>query len=557
MSGRDDPTGTGLSVTRGHHVETNGLAAAHLAHVGRHVACGSNQFPFVLPERPLMQICPHCAKPVEDFVRPCDHCGRVVLENSIDEALRDLDMKLTASMDLANTPMLDALSTATAQPFDSEAWLQGADPFVAAQPPDPELWSQLTVAAPPLDVEAQGQSADPAGASWPASEASSQCADPPVAAQSPDLEAWWRGVDPPVAAQPPDPEACWQGTDPPVAAQPPDAEACSRGVDPLGVAPPQDADACWQGADPPVAAQSSDAEAGSDGVDPLVAAQPPDAEAWWQGADPVAAQPPDAEAWPQGVDPHVPSPPAASEASSQGMHPAVAGSAWKSWPVAVTVAAAFAVGGVGIMMGRSSPPPTPPTGGLAGSSVPVAKVRVPQHPAAEVRVLQHPDGAVDPLRSPKWVRARQPGWATDGSKIVSFELEAENDVRVWMKHVRPVLAVRCLGRQTEVFVITDSAMSIEPTPDRHTVHVSFDGGAEAEERWLDSDAKKELFAPDGVALAHQLASARTMRFGFTPYSASPVVVDFDVHGFAGLLEPVARTCGWPSKAKAVSARSGG
>jgi len=48
-----------------------------------------------------------------------------------------------------------------------------------------------------------------------------------------------------------------------------------------------------------------------------------------------------------------------------------------------------------------------------------------------------------------------------------------------------------------------------------------------------------------------------MRFGFTPYSASPVVVDFDVHGFAGLLEPVSRTCGWPSKAKAASARSGG
>ena len=222
----------------------------------------------------------------------------------------------------------------------------------------------------------------------------------------------------------------------------------------------------------------------------------------------------------------------------------------------MTAVAAFAMGSVAIVMTRSSPPALASTVGLAGNAAQVAKVRVSQPPAAEVHVLQHPR-VVDPLRSPKWVRARQPGWATDGSRIVSFELEAENDVRVWMKHVRPVLAVRCLGRQTEVFVITDSAMSIEPTPDQHTVHVSFDGGAEGEERWLDSDAKKELFAPDGVALAHQLASAHTMRFGFTPYSASPVVVDFDVHGFADLLEPVARTCGWPSKAKAASARSGG
>ena len=43
-----------------------------------------------------------------------------------------------------------------------------------------------------------------------------------------------------------------------------------------------------------------------------------------------------------------------------------------------------------------------------------------------------------------------------------------------MKRVRPVLAVRCLGRETEVYVVTDSASSIEPTPDKHTVRIGFD-----------------------------------------------------------------------------------
>jgi hypothetical protein len=491
-----------------------------------------------------MQICPHCAKPIEDFARTCDHCGHVVLEHSIDEALRVLDMKLALSMDLAQPPMLDAPSTATLQPSNSEDWSLGADAPVAAQPPDAETWAQ---------------SADPTGASWPPeSEASSHCADPPVAAKPADAEAWSHGVEPPVAEPSPDAEGWSQCVNPPVAAKPADAEAWSQGVDPHVAAQPPDAEGWSQCMDPPVAAQPPDAEAWSQGVDPHVAAQPPDAEGWSQCVDPhVAAQPPDTESWSQGVGPPVASPLAGSEASSQGMPPAVAGSAWKSWPVAVTAVAAFAMGSVAIVMTRSSPPALASPVGLAGNAAQVAKVRVSQPPAAEVHVVQHPRVAVDPLRSPKWVRARQPGWATDGSRIVSFELEAENDVRVWMKHVRPVLAVRCLGRQTQVFVITDSAMSIEPTPDQHTVHVSFDGGAEGEERWLDSDAKKELFAPDSVALAHQLASAHTMRFGFTPYSASPVVVDFDVRGFAELLEPVARTCGWPSKAKSVSARSGG
>ncbi len=101
-------------------------------------------------------------------------------------------------------------------------------------------------------------------------------------------------------------------------------------------------------------------------------------------------------------------------------------------------------------------------------------------------------------------------------------------------------------------MITDSATSIESTTDQHTVHVSFDGDAGTEEQWLDSESKHELFAPDGAALAGQLARAHSMRFGFTPYGASPVVVDFDVRGFDQPLESVTRTCVPSSRRKARS-----
>ena len=102
---------------------------------------------------------------------------------------------------------------------------------------------------------------------------------------------------------------------------------------------------------------------------------------------------------------------------------------------------------------------------------------------------------------PKWFRARESGWASDGSRTVTFELEAENEVAVWMKRVRPVLAVRCLGRETEVYVVTDSASSIEPTPDKHTVRIGFDKQADVEQRWLDSSGHRELFSPDAATLA--------------------------------------------------------
>jgi hypothetical protein len=142
-----------------------------------------------------------------------------------------------------------------------------------------------------------------------------------------------------------------------------------------------------------------------------------------------------------------------------------------------------------------------------------------------------------------WTGNPRPQWARDGSKTVAFQLEATHDVRVWMKQVRPVLAVRCLYGKTEVYVVAGSPASIE-RDDRHKVRVSFDNGPETVQSWEDSEDSKELFAPDGVAFAQRIAEAKTLRFGFTPYNAAPVVAVFDVSGFDRLVGVVAKTCRW-------------
>jgi hypothetical protein len=151
---------------------------------------------------------------------------------------------------------------------------------------------------------------------------------------------------------------------------------------------------------------------------------------------------------------------------------------------------------------------------------------------------------IESAPAPTWVGNRQATWANDGSKTISFELQATQDVNVWMSRVRPLLVVRCLSRATEVFVAIQSAASIEGQSGSHTVRLQIDDDEELAQQWTDSVTGQELFAPSSVALARRLASAERLRFSFTPYNAKPVTAEFSVQGFDKLAGLVGSTCGW-------------
>lgn len=144
--------------------------------------------------------------------------------------------------------------------------------------------------------------------------------------------------------------------------------------------------------------------------------------------------------------------------------------------------------------------------------------------------------------APKWTGGLQNSWSKHPS--AAYELTAENQVALLAKRVRPVLTVRCEAGRTEVFVLTESAAVIEGDDGKHTVRVGFDGGADVTQRWLASADYDALFSPDPVRLAQQIAGSRSMRFGFAPYGAAPVVAQFDVEGFETLLGTIAKTCRW-------------
>jgi len=160
-------------------------------------------------------------------------------------------------------------------------------------------------------------------------------------------------------------------------------------------------------------------------------------------------------------------------------------------------------------------------------------------------VMPHASPAiVEPPPKQKWQGRRQASWASDGSKTISFELQASDDVPVWMAKVRPQLVVRCISRTTDVFVALGSAASVEQQTGRHTVQIQIDDDPVIVQQWSDSESSHELFSPNGLLLTRVLADARRLRFGFTPFNSAPVVVDFTVEGFEELAPLVARTCGW-------------
>jgi hypothetical protein len=143
-----------------------------------------------------------------------------------------------------------------------------------------------------------------------------------------------------------------------------------------------------------------------------------------------------------------------------------------------------------------------------------------------------------------WSAANSAYWVGSRRKSAAFELPAESIVQVWTRSVRPTLVVRCMAQSTQVFVVTESPMKIEPQTDDHTVTYSIDGQPTVTERWPDSDEHDALFAPNGEEFAKRLMRARSFRFGFTPHNVPSVATDFNVAGLAQLLEPVSKDCGW-------------
>jgi hypothetical protein len=167
------------------------------------------------------------------------------------------------------------------------------------------------------------------------------------------------------------------------------------------------------------------------------------------------------------------------------------------------------------------------------------RARAPEGSPA-VATSRLPESALGP--STGWIE-NSSAWTGGLRRSIAFEVASRNETPVWMKTVRPVLVVRCVKGRTDVFVVTDSPVAMETQDEDHTVRISLDEEAGRTERWPDSTQHDALFAPNGAGFAAQLKQARTLRFGYTPHNASPVVAHFDVAGLGDKLARTKAACG--------------
>ena len=200
----------------------------------------------------------------------------------------------------------------------------------------------------------------------------------------------------------------------------------------------------------------------------------------------------------------------------------------------LTIAVAVIVGGGLLVFAALAGRGTAPTTVVASTAAPGKRVPAVERPSVPVR-----------RATQAWTTTRRGYWTANQRHAAAFELPAENTVAIWMNYVRPLLVVRCMSKKTEAFVYTGSALRIEPNTEDHTVNFRFDDEPSHPEHWPDSAEHDALFAPDPVAFAHRVMSARTLRFGYTPHNAEPVEAVFEVSGLTDAFAPSAKDCGWP------------
>lgn len=206
------------------------------------------------------------------------------------------------------------------------------------------------------------------------------------------------------------------------------------------------------------------------------------------------------------------------------------------------LAIALAVCGIGSLILLASATRSPTTPPISESP---SRRTTETVPVSDRDVTARPVESASRRPTPHWTARGESAGRRRQPKVITFELVADRDVAVWRSLVRPVLTIRCLAGTSEVFILTNSAASLEPDTRLHTIKLSFDDGAELVQMWEHSVNHDALFAPDGGALAHQIARADRMSFTFTPFNASPAVATFSVAGFSAQVQTAARkSCGW-------------
>jgi hypothetical protein len=132
----------------------------------------------------------------------------------------------------------------------------------------------------------------------------------------------------------------------------------------------------------------------------------------------------------------------------------------------------------------------------------------------------------------------------DGTREVSFVLDAQNEIDGFISKNRPSLGIRCAKHKPEVYIYVGEPFETEYGELNATsVRVKFDDNTPVKQRWSESTNLEAAFAANPAKLTRQLTTSKKFLFEFTPFQKRETTVIFNVGDLKSKLESMADVCG--------------
>lgn len=174
----------------------------------------------------------------------------------------------------------------------------------------------------------------------------------------------------------------------------------------------------------------------------------------------------------------------------------------------------------------------------------------------------------------KWVVSASKNPMND-KPIVTATLRANIPAEGWLVKATPMLVVRCqtpleavhmderlpFQPGLDVYIATGMPASVENGEGIHTIHVRFDDDKSRGWGTHESNDKKALFiapafATQMILTDELLLKSKRMLVQFTPFNATPVIIQFDTEGFEKHASSVLAACPPVDRSKWLLLRRG-
>ena len=164
-------------------------------------------------------------------------------------------------------------------------------------------------------------------------------------------------------------------------------------------------------------------------------------------------------------------------------------------------------------------------------------------PTATVEVTPDPTSTPRPTSTPKpttgeWVKSESIDPITD-ERMFGYALRADSGESVYGDDI--VLAVRCKGTETDIFIDWQSFIST----DEAIVTTRFDDGQPSPRGWSLSTDYTATFYPEmsNDSFLRKMAESERLVARVTPYSENALTAIFNLRGADVVVESIMETCG--------------